>query len=120
MNILRLRLSSGINQGLTLSLVAKESQHYQGSAWILELVKVPLTIFDKNKSNTVSSISEVKDDVEQRVESAEASLSELRNAISRYRRCFCQSRGRRSNQSSLQGCLPCLQQAKQYSRVYDK
>jgi phage shock protein A len=46
-------------------------------------VKVPLTIFDKNKSNTVSSISEVKDDVEQRIESAEASLSELRNAISK-------------------------------------
>jgi hypothetical protein len=31
----------------------------------------------------VLSISEVKDDVEQRVESAEASLSELRNAISK-------------------------------------
>jgi hypothetical protein len=80
MNILRLRLSSGIS--FIISCKGKP-QHYQGSVWVLELVKVPLTIFDNNKSNAVSSISEVKDDVEQRVESAEASLSELHNAISK-------------------------------------
>jgi hypothetical protein len=96
MNILRSRLESRIkfiisNKGKT--------EHYQELAWMLELVEkgelILNVISDRIESvqyldefitiiSTVSSsISEVRDEVEQTVEAAEASLTGLHDAISK-------------------------------------
>jgi hypothetical protein len=96
MNILRSRLESRIN--FIVSNKGK-TEHYQELAWMLELVEkgefILNVISDRIESvqyldefmtimnNVSSSISEVRDDVEQTVEAAEASLSGLHDAISK-------------------------------------
>jgi hypothetical protein len=96
MNILRSRLESRIN--FIISNKGK-TEHYQELAWMLELVEkgelILNLISDRMESvqyfdefitiisNVSSSMSEVKDNVEQTVEAAEASLSELHDAISK-------------------------------------
>ncbi|MDQ3969416.1 MAG: hypothetical protein M3275_13615 [Thermoproteota archaeon] len=96
MNILRSRLESRIN-----FIISKKGKtdHYQELAWMLELVEkgelILNVISDRIDSvqyfdefitiisNVSSSMSEVRDDVEQTVEAAEASLSGLHDAISK-------------------------------------
>jgi hypothetical protein len=96
LNILRSRLESRIN--FIVSNKGK-TEHYQELAWMLELVEKGefilnvisdridsvqyLDEFITIRSNVSSSISEVRDDVEQTVEAAEASLSGLHDAISK-------------------------------------
>jgi hypothetical protein len=96
MNILRSRLESRINFIVTNK---GKTEHYQELAWMLELVEkgefILNVISDRIESvqylhefitimgNVSSSISEVRDDVEQTVEAAEASLSGLHDAISK-------------------------------------
>jgi hypothetical protein len=96
MNILHSRLESRIN--FIISNKGK-TEHYQELAWMLELVEkgelILNLISDRMESvqyfdefitiisNVSSSMSEVKDNVEQTVEAAEASLSELHDAISK-------------------------------------
>jgi hypothetical protein len=96
LNILRSRLKSRIN--FIISSKGK-TEHYQELAWVLELVKkgelMLNMIYDRIEStqyldefmtiisNAALSISEVRDDVEQTVEAAETSLSELHDAISK-------------------------------------
>ena len=76
-----------------------KTEHYQDLTWMLELVEkgefILNVISDRIdsvqyldelitiRSNVSSSISEVRDDVEQTVEAAEASLSGLHDAISK-------------------------------------
>jgi hypothetical protein len=94
MNILHSRLESRIN--FMMSNKGK-TEHYQELAWMLELVEkgefILNVISDRIESvqyldefitimsKVSSSISEVRDDVEQTVEAAEASLSGLHDAI---------------------------------------
>lgn len=96
LNTLRSRLESRIN--FIVSNKGK-TEHYQELAWMLELVEKGefilnvisdridsvqyLDEFITIRSNVSSSISEVRDDVEQTVEAAEASLSGLHDAISK-------------------------------------
>jgi hypothetical protein len=96
MNILRSHLESRINFIVTNK---GKTEHYQELAWMLELVEkgefILNVISDRIESvqylhefitimgNVSSSISEVRDDVEQTVEAAEASLSGLHDAISK-------------------------------------
>jgi hypothetical protein len=96
MNILRSRLESRINFIVTNK---GKTEHYQELAWMLELVEkgefILNVISDRIESvqylhefitimgNVSSSISEVRNDVEQTVEAAEASLSGLHDAISK-------------------------------------
>ncbi len=96
MNILRSHLESRIN--FIVSNKGK-TEHYQELAWMLELVEKgqfilnvisdriePVRYLDEFitiMNNVSSSISEVRDDVEQTVEAAEASLSGLHDAISK-------------------------------------
>jgi hypothetical protein len=96
LNILRSRLESRIN--FIVSNKGK-TEHYQELAWMLEFVEKGefilnvisdridsvqyLDEFITIRSNLSSSISEVRHDVEQKVEAAEASLSGLHDAISK-------------------------------------
>ena len=102
MNILRSHLESRIN--FIVSNKGK-AEYYQELAWMLELVEKGEfnlnVISDRIKSvqyldesmtimnNVSSSISEVRDDVEQTVEAAEASLSGLHDAISKVSTRLC-------------------------------
>jgi hypothetical protein len=79
MNILRSRFGSRIN-----FIVSNkgDTEYYQELACMLELVQ-NLDEFITIMSNISSTIIEVRDDVEQTVEAAEASLSGLHDAISK-------------------------------------
>jgi hypothetical protein len=95
MNILRSRLESRIN--FIINSKGK-TEHYQELVWILEIVEkgelILNVISDRVDSvqylddfitiisNAALSINEVRNDVEQTVEAAEASLSGLHDAIS--------------------------------------
>src|SRR5687767_1722834 len=96
MNILRSRLESRIN--FIINSKGK-TEHYQELALVLEIVEKGehilnviservdsvqyLDEFITIISNAALSISEVRDDIEQTVEAAEASLSGLHDAIFR-------------------------------------
>lgn len=96
LNIVLSRLESRIN--FIVSNKGK-TEHYQELAWMLELVEKGefilnvisdridsvqyLDEFITIRSNVSSSINEVRDDVEQTVEAAEASRSGLHDAISK-------------------------------------
>jgi hypothetical protein len=99
MNILRSRLESRIN--FIVSSRGK-TEHYQELAWVLELVEEGELILNVMSdrlesvqyldefitiiSNAALSIGDVRDDVEQTVEAAEASLLGLHEAISKVSR----------------------------------